>query len=212
MGSYVVVIYMFYWVFHVPHLGHVIRRFPQERWNSRTDTGVIKMNARARIFSMLTLLLFAVLAMPVLAGGKHYGKKHIVSMAASTGEHATLVKAIKAADLEDTLSNDGPYTVFAPTDAAFQKLPPGTLDDLLKPENREQLRAILLHHVVNGKVMSQQARTLDQANSLHDAALTFTNDDNGDLYVSGAKVTKADLVASNGIIHVVDTVILPPEE
>ena len=170
------------------------------------------MNARARIISMLTLLLFAVLAMPVLAGGKYYGKKNIVSMAASTGEHTTLVKAIKAADLEETLSNDGPYTVFAPTDAAFQKLPPGTLDDLLKPENREQLRAILLHHVVNGKVMSQQARTLDQANSLHDAALTFTNGDDGDLYVSGAKVTKADLVASNGIIHVVDTVILPPEE
>lgn len=167
------------------------------------------MNTRLRILATLSLMLLAAVAMPVLGGGKTYGKKDVVTMAAGTGQHATLVSAIKAAQLEETLRGAGPYTVFAPTDAAFEKLPPGMLDDLLKPENRDKLRAVLLHHVVAGKVVSAQAMNLDTAHSLNGTALTFDGRD-GRLFVTDAEVIQADLVASNGIIHVVDTVMLPP--
>jgi uncharacterized surface protein with fasciclin (FAS1) repeats len=158
---------------------------------------------------MLSLLLLVAAAMPALAGGKGHGKKDVVSVAGGTGQHATLVTAIKAAQLEDTLRGIGPYTVFAPTDAAFAKLPPGALDDLLKPENRDKLRAVLLHHVVAGKVMSSQAMAMDSAHSLNGTVLTLENRE-GRLYVSDAAVELADVEASNGIIHVVDTVMLPP--
>lgn len=167
------------------------------------------MKARLRSIAMLSLLLLVAAAMPALAGGKGHGKKDVVSMAGGTGQHATLVTAIKAAQLEDTLRGTGPYTVFAPTDAAFAKLPPGALDDLLKPENRDKLRAVLLHHVVAGKVMSSQARAMDSAHSLNGTVLTLNHRD-GRLYVADAAVELADVEASNGIIHVVDTVMLPP--
>ncbi len=167
------------------------------------------MNARLRNFVMPAMLVLWAVAMSAMAGGKEHGKKDVVSMAMGTGQHATLVTAIKAAQLEQTLRGAGPYTVFAPTDAAFEQLPPGTLDELLLPENRDKLRAVLLHHVVAGRVTSAQAMNLSTAQSLNGTALTVDQRD-GHLYVADAGVIQADVEASNGIIHVVDTVMLPP--
>ena len=168
------------------------------------------MNAHFRKLVSIALLLLAFVAVPAMAGDKHHQKKDIVSTAMSTGQHATLVAAIQAAELDETLRGSGPYTVFAPTDAAFEKLPPGAVDDLLKPENRDKLRALLLHHVVAGKVMSAQAMTMDSANTLHGTSLPLSAR-GGTLYVADATVTGADVYSSNGVIHVVDTVLMPPE-
>ncbi|GAB3037404.1 MULTISPECIES: fasciclin domain-containing protein [Oleiagrimonas] len=168
------------------------------------------MNAHLRKLVSITLLLLSALAVPALAGGGHHEKPDIVSTAMSTGQHATLVTAIETAQLADTLRGAGPYTVFAPTDAAFERLPPGAVDDLLKPENRDKLRALLLHHVVAGKVMSTQAMNMDTASTLNGTSLPLSARA-GKLYVADAEVTGADVVAGNGVIHVVDTVLMPPE-
>jgi transforming growth factor-beta-induced protein len=132
----------------------------------------------------------------------------IVAVAKSTGAHGTLVQAVVAAGLVDALSGDGPLTVFAPTDEAFAKLPAGTLESLLKPENKDTLAAILTYHVVPGAVDSSQATRLSRASSLNGQSLEIEVDDSG-LSVAGARVTQADVRTSNGIIHVVDTVMLP---
>jgi len=120
----------------------------------------------------------------------------------------TLAAALKAADLVDTLKGPGPFTVFAPTDDAFSKLPAGTLESLLKPENKAKLQSILTYHVVAGKVMSQDVVKLHSAKTVEGGTVTITTM-NGDVMVNNAHVTKADIVASNGVIHVIDTVILP---
>lgn len=129
----------------------------------------------------------------------------IVETAVSAGQFKTLVTALQEADLVDTLKGDGPFTVFAPTDAAFAKLPAGALDALLK--DKSKLSAVLTYHVVPGKVMAAQVKPGDvktvQGQSLH----VSTN--GGSVMVDNAKVTKADINASNGVIHVIDTVILP---
>ncbi len=129
----------------------------------------------------------------------------IVDTAVSAGQFKTLVTALQEADLVDTLKGDGPFTVFAPTDAAFAKLPAGALDALLK--DKSKLSAVLTYHVVPGKVMAAQVKPGDvktvQGQSLH----VSTN--GGSVMVDNAKVTKADINASNGVIHVIDTVILP---
>ena len=120
----------------------------------------------------------------------------------------TLVTAVKAADLVETLKGPGPFTVFAPTDEAFAKLPPGTLESLLEPENKAKLRSILLYHVVTGNVMAAQVMKMDSAKTAEGQNLVIKID-NGRVMVNNAHVIKADIATSNGVIHVVDTVLLP---
>lgn len=132
----------------------------------------------------------------------------IVETAASAGSFKTLVAAIKAADLEETLKGPGPFTVFAPTDEAFAKLPEGTLDSLLQPENKAKLQSILTYHVVSGRVGSDQVVLLTSAKSVQGKELKISNDA-GTVMVDGAKVVKTDIACSNGVIHVIDAVMLP---
>lgn len=127
---------------------------------------------------------------------------------AIAAKFSTLVAAVKAAGLVDTLKGTGPFTVFAPTDEAFAKLPKGTLEDLLKPENKAKLQGILKYHVVAGKVMAADVVKLHSAKTVegHQMAIKTTD---GKVMVDGAHVTKTDVAASNGVIHVIDAVILP---
>lgn len=132
----------------------------------------------------------------------------IVDVAASTGQFNTLIAAAKAAGLVEVLKSKGPLTIFAPTDAAFKKLPAGTVETLLKPENKAKLAAILKHHVIVGKVMSSDiAGKKLEAKTANGDMLAIDATDG--VMVGGAKVIKADVPASNGVIHIVDTVILP---
>lgn len=151
--------------------------------------------------------LSVALAMTLAAAGARAAD--IVDTAVSAGSFKTLVAAVKAADLVGTLKGDGPFTVFAPTDEAFAKLPAGTLESLLKPENKAKLAAILTYHVVPGKVMSGDIA----GKSLTVATVQGSEvsvDARTGVMVDKANVVKADVVASNGVIHVIDTVILPP--
>ena len=132
----------------------------------------------------------------------------IVDVAASNADFETLVAAVKAAGLVETLSGEGPFTVFAPTDDAFAKLPAGTLENLLKPENKDQLVAILTYHVVAGKVTAADVVKLDTATTVNGAAADVTVS-GSTVKIDEATVTATDIKASNGIIHVIDTVILP---
>ena len=127
----------------------------------------------------------------------------VVDTAISAGQFKTLIKAVQAADLVDTLKSDGPFTVFAPTDAAFAKLPKGTLSSLLKPENKKQLQAILTFHVVKGKILSNDLLKHTEAQSLQGGKIAI------DMRVNNARIAKADIACSNGVIHVIDSVILP---
>ena len=120
----------------------------------------------------------------------------------------TLVAAVKAAGLVDTLKGPGPFTVFAPTDEAFAKLPAGTLESLLKPENKAKLQKILTYHVVAGKVMAVDVMKLSSAKTVEGENVAI-NVKNGGVMVNNAHVTKTDIIASNGVIHVIDTVLLP---
>jgi len=137
-------------------------------------------------------------------------KKHmdIVDTAVSAGSFGTLVAAVKAAGLVDTLKGEGPFTVFAPTDDAFAKLPEGTLQDLLKPENKEKLKAILTYHVVAGKVMAADVVGMTSAKTLNGQSLAIKVEGET-VMVDDAKVVKTDIECSNGVIHVIDTVVLP---
>jgi uncharacterized surface protein with fasciclin (FAS1) repeats len=132
----------------------------------------------------------------------------IVDVAVSAGSFKTLVAAVKAAGLVDTLSGKGPFTVFAPTDAAFAKLPAGTVDTLLKPENKEKLKAILLYHVVAGDVKSTDLKDGESVKTVGGKSITV-HIANGVVTINDATVVKADIPASNGTIHVIDTVLLP---
>ena len=134
-------------------------------------------------------------------------QKDIVAVAASAGNFNTLVAAVKAAGLVETLQGDGPFTVFAPTDAAFAKLPKGTVEDLLKPENKAKLVAILTYHVVAGKVMAGHVKTM-KAKTVNGKELDVKVAD-GHVTVDSAKVVKTDIEASNGVIHVIDSVLMP---
>ena len=134
--------------------------------------------------------------------------KDIVDTAVATDGFQTLVAAVKAAGLVDTLKGEGPFTVFAPTDEAFGKLPAGTLDELLKPENKEKLTAILTYHVVAGKVMAADVVKLDSAKTVNGQALKIMAGSGG-VMVDNANVVKTDIETSNGVIHVIDSVILP---
>ena len=133
--------------------------------------------------------------------------KDIVAVASANGSFKTLVAAVKAAGLVETLQSKGPFTVFAPTDEAFAKLPQGTVESLLKPENKAKLVAILTYHVVGAKVMAADVKT-GMVKTVNGAELDVKAWD-GKVSVNGAKVTAADVAASNGVIHVIDTVVLP---
>jgi uncharacterized surface protein with fasciclin (FAS1) repeats len=126
----------------------------------------------------------------------------------AAGSFKTLAAALEAAGLVETLKGAGPFTVFAPTDAAFAKLPAGTVENLLKPENKAQLVAVLTYHVVPGKVMAAQAATLSSAKTVNGAALAIQAV-GGKVMIDNATVTTADISATNGVIHVIDTVMLP---
>ncbi|HEX4067162.1 MAG TPA: fasciclin domain-containing protein [Acidobacteriaceae bacterium] len=153
---------------------------------------------------------FGVLALALMTGvATAAPQKDIVETAVAAGSFNTLVKAVQAAGLVDTLKGKGPFTVFAPTDEAFAKLPPGTLNTLLQPENKAKLRAILLYHVVPGKVMAKQVMHMTSAKTAEGGRLKFSVVD-GKVMVNNAQVIKADIPASNGVIHVIDTVLLPP--
>ena len=137
--------------------------------------------------------------------------KDIVDTAVAAGKFGTLAKALEAAGLVETLKGAGPFTVFAPTDEAFAKLPAGTLDDLLKPENKEKLAGILTYHVVSGNVPAAEAIKLDgQTVKTVQSVTAPISVRDGAVYIGEAKVVQADVQASNGVIHVIDTVLLPP--
>ncbi len=145
------------------------------------------------------------LSAPAFADGH---VKDIVDTAVAAGTFNTLAAALTAAGLVETLKGEGPFTVFAPTDAAFAALPAGTVEDLLKPENKDKLTAILTYHVVAGKVMSTDLTEGMKAATVNGAEVTITLD--GGAKVNGAVISAADIEASNGVIHVIDSVILPP--
>jgi uncharacterized surface protein with fasciclin (FAS1) repeats len=134
--------------------------------------------------------------------------KDIIDTAVAAGQFKTLAAALSAAGLIDTLKGAGPFTVFAPTDAAFAKLPDGTVADLLKPENKDKLTAILTYHVVAGKDMAKDVVKLSSVKTINGKELPIKVAD-GKVMVGNATVTTADIEASNGVIHIIDTVLLP---
>jgi uncharacterized surface protein with fasciclin (FAS1) repeats len=158
---------------------------------------------KATAIALATAMLFA---SSVLAGGAP--KKDIVDTAVAAGSFGTLAKALVAADLVETLKGKGPFTVFAPTDAAFAKLPAGTLEMLLKPENKAKLQAILTYHVVAGSVGSSDVVKLKSAKTVNGQSAAISTADGG-VTIDGARVVKADIATSNGVIHVIDAVMLP---
>ena len=135
-------------------------------------------------------------------------KQDIVDTAVAAGSFNTLATALTAAGLIETLKSKGPFTVFAPTDEAFAKLPAGTLDDLLKPENKGKLKSILTYHVVAGKVTAANVIKLQKAKTVNGQELKIMVKD-GTVMVDNAKVTKTDIMCTNGVIHIIDTVVLP---
>jgi len=162
-----------------------------------------------RIIGIRMNWLAAALAVVMLPGICVAGEKNdIVDTAVAADGFDTLVAAVKAAGLVETLKGDGPFTVFAPTDQAFAKLPKGTLQALLKPENKEQLAAILTYHVVPGKVMAADVVGLDSAKTVQGSKVHIKVCE-GKVKIDEATVIKADIPCSNGVIHVIDTVITP---
>lgn len=161
---------------------------------------------------IIRFTLAAVAAVALVAGSsvKAQAPKDIVDTAVAAGSFKTLAAALQAAGLVDTLKGAGPFTVFAPTDEAFAKLPKGTVEDLLKPENKAKLTAILTYHVVPGKVMAAQVVTMNgkEAKTVNGQSVKISVNGNM-VMVDGAHVVKTDVAASNGVIHVIDTVILP---
>ncbi|HEY8923738.1 MAG TPA: fasciclin domain-containing protein [Polyangia bacterium] len=137
------------------------------------------------------------------------GQKDIVDTAVAAGTFTKLVAAVQAADLVTTLKGSGPFTVFAPTDAAFAKLPAGTLDDLLAPANEAKLQAVLTYHVVAGKVLAADVVKLTKATTVQGSDVTISVA-GSTVKVNDATVTATDVLASNGVIHVIDTVLIPP--
>lgn len=149
-----------------------------------------------------------VLTLSVVAVGATQSSKDIVDTAAAAGSFKTLATALQAAGLVETLKGQGPFTVFAPTDDAFAKLPAGTLNDLLKPENKAKLQRILTYHVVPGRVTAADVVKVRSAKAVSGDTIDIKTD-GGAVMVDNARVTKTDINASNGVIHVIDAVILP---
>ncbi|PTQ14324.1 fasciclin [Vibrio splendidus] len=156
-----------------------------------------------------TSVLVATLLFTAFAHANHHEmKKDIVDVAAENGSFNTLVAAVKASDLVDTLKGEGPFTVLAPTDEAFAALPEGTVDMLLKPENKDKLVAVLTYHVIPGKIMAAEVMKLNSAVTVQGSAVMIAIDD-GNVMIDKAKVIMPDVEASNGVIHVIDAVLLP---
>ncbi|QDU82248.1 Cell surface lipoprotein MPB83 precursor [Polystyrenella longa] len=153
---------------------------------------------------------FAVAGLLVCSQTLHAASKDIVTTAVEAGSFKTLAKALDAAGLVSTLQGDGPFTVFAPTDEAFAKLPEGTIETLLKPENKEMLAGILTYHVVSGKVNAAAVTKISGATTVNGQQVDIVVED-GSVMIDGAKVIKADIECTNGIIHVIDSVILPAD-
>jgi transforming growth factor-beta-induced protein len=162
------------------------------------------------IFSvLLTIIMLVAALVPMsVARAADSGTQDIVDTAAGNPQFSTLVAAVKAAGLVDTLKGKGPFTVFAPTNAAFAKLGKATIDSLLK--NPDQLKSILLYHAVNGAVYSGDAAKLTNATTVNGAPVTVSVK-NGQLYINNARVVTSDILTTNGVIHVIDTVIQPPQ-
>ena len=162
--------------------------------------------------TMVTLTSLALVAVTaVVVPARAQQTKDVVDTAVAAGSFTTLAKALTAADLVATLKGPGPFTVFAPTDEAFAKLPPGTLENLLKPENKAMLRRVLTYHVVPGKVLAADVVKVSSAKAVSGDALPITGS-GGTVMVDKARVVKTDIAASNGVIHVIDTVLLPQGE
>jgi uncharacterized surface protein with fasciclin (FAS1) repeats len=157
-----------------------------------------------------TLTAVALTVAPITTAPAAAQAKDIVDTAVAAGSFKTLAAALQAAGLVDTLKGPGPFTVFAPTDEAFAKLPAGTVETLLKPENKAKLTRILTYHVVPGKVMAADAAKLTSAKAVSGDTLTIAAKGGG-VTIDKAKVVKADIAASNGVIHVIDTVVLPKD-
>jgi uncharacterized surface protein with fasciclin (FAS1) repeats len=154
---------------------------------------------------------FAAFALLAFAAPAFAAEKDIVDTAVAAGSFKTLVAAVKAAGLVDLLKGDGPYTVLAPTDEAFAKLPKGTVEDLLKPENKEKLVAILTYHVIPSKAMAADVVKLDgKTVKTAEGSTIKVVVDGKTVKVNNAKVVKTDIACTNGVIHVIDTVLLPP--
>jgi len=156
-------------------------------------------------FVVMSLIAALVMQTAIAA---HHEKMDIVDVAASNEDFSTLVAAVKAAGLVETLKGEGPFTVLAPTNAAFAKLPEGTVENLLKPENKDQLTAILTYHVIPGNNMASTVVTLDSAPTVNGQNVSISVND-GTVTINNATVTATDIEASNGVIHVIDTVLIP---
>jgi uncharacterized surface protein with fasciclin (FAS1) repeats len=165
----------------------------------------------------LALCLSMLIAAPSFAGSADKTTDHsahtqnaqtIVDIAAGNKDFSTLVAALKAAGLVDTLNGKGPFTVFAPTNAAFAKLPAGTVESLLKPENKDKLTAILTYHVVPGSVLAKDVVALKTAKTVQGSEIKI--DASNGVKINNATVTSTDIAGSNGVIHIIDTVIMPP--
>ena len=143
---------------------------------------------------------------------KHDHRKTVVDVAAGDERFSTLVTAIKAADLAETLKGEGPFTVFAPTNKAFAQLPDGTLKSLLKPENRDQLRAILTYHVAPAMAKAGDVIKLDRVTTVQGQPVRINATDKGVILNGSARVIATDVVADNGVIHVIDSVLMPPQD
>lgn len=166
----------------------------------------------AKVLPFFRTVIVAGLAALTIAGfsaqaHEHGMKKDIVAVAAGNDDFSTLVAAVKAADLVETLQGEGPFTVFAPTNDAFAKLPASTVENLLKPENKDQLVSILTYHVVPGKVMAADVVGLSEADTVQGSKITIDTADG--VKVDNANVVATDIHASNGVIHVIDSVIIP---
>jgi len=163
-----------------------------------------------KTFKITAVLMMALLTVVAYAGGSYKKKQDIVDTAIAAGSFNTLVAAIKAAGLVDTLKGKGPFTVFAPTDEAFAKLPAGTVENLLKPENKDQLAAILTYHVVSGKVKAKNVVNMTSATTVEGSDITIAVKDGTVVLNDDSQVINTDIKTSNGLIHVIDTVIMPP--
>ena len=161
---------------------------------------------------IVTTSLVALLAFASLGSAEKKQKLDIVDTAVAAGSFNTLAAALKAGGLVDALKGDGPFTVFAPTDEAFAKLPKGTVETLLKPENKSKLVDILTYHVVKGAVHASDLRDGEMVTTLEGQKLRVTINRAGDVFIDGAKVTTANVDASNGVVHIIDSVLLPPAQ
>ncbi|MBQ1274812.1 MAG: fasciclin domain-containing protein [Cellulosilyticum sp.] len=170
----------------------------------------MKHRSKLLLVSVLLVAMLVQTSMCIVAKPRNEQEMNIVEIAQQNKDLTTLVKALDSAGLVDTLKGDGPFTVFAPTDHAFKNLPNGTLEDLLKPENKNKLTDVLTYHVKQGKVSSEEALKLNgQDIMMLNGKPAKIEVKDGSLYIDGAKVIVADVQAKNGVIHIIDAVMLP---